>query len=47
MDSPGRWKRRRHKQVVGVGSPQQERRGDYGAQTAAASERSRRRPLRS
>lgn len=47
MDSPGRRKRRRRRQVFGVGSPQQERRGHYSPQAAAPSEPSCRRPLRS
>lgn len=33
-DSPGRWKRRRQRQVLGVGSPRQERRGHYSPQTS-------------
>lgn len=45
--SPGRRKRRGQRPVLGVGSPQQERRGHYSPQAAAPSERSRRRPLRS
>lgn len=47
LDSPGRRKGRRQRQVLGVGSPQQERRGPCSPRAAARSQPSRRRPLRS